>query len=333
MVDLCFVIGGVCGADGDLCEGGFEACQLRSGDGDTDGGGFADHVGDRFVAGECAWDIGVDEEQLDIFGAVGGGDGAFVAFLLPGFAIGQGVGGECYRQGQYFVYDPFVVSFFTGAVDGAGRCGGVADHGRDGCFDMEMSEIHNEKELLLQVSQGDREAFRVLYTAFYPHVQSYIRLFEPSGRVLDELAQDVFVRIWEKRVRLAGVESFKGYLFVVTRHVVFNFIRAMKVRRRVRELDEAAGAEGDSMEKELLFKQYYRMALEAMAKLPPGRYKILKMSIDEGLSLDEIAVKLGISRSGVKKQLYAATAFVRQYLQEHGEITLALFLFLSLFEG
>ena len=57
------------------------------------------------------------------------------------------------------------------------------------------------------------------------------------------------------------------------------------------------------------------------------------MNIYEGLTLDEIAGRLGITRSGVKKQLYAATAFVRQYLQEHGEIGLALFVFLSLWEG
>ena len=50
------------------------------------------------------------------------------------------------------------------------------------------------------------------------------------------------------------------------------------------------------------------------------------------LTLDEIAVELKITRAGVKKQLYAATAFVRQYLQEHGEITALLFVFLSLFE-
>jgi RNA polymerase sigma-70 factor (family 1) len=193
--------------------------------------------------------------------------------------------------------------------------------------------LHNEKELLMQVSHGDREAFRVLYTACYPHVQRYISLWESSGRVQDELTQDVFVRIWEKRERLTGVESFKAYLFVVTRNVVFNFIRALKVRRKLRELDEAMVAGGNDLENELLYKQYYGMAVEAMEKLPPGRRKVLKMSIDEGLTLDEIAAQLGISRSGVKKQLYAATAFVRQYLHEHGEITMALIVFLSLFEG
>jgi RNA polymerase sigma-70 factor (family 1) len=193
--------------------------------------------------------------------------------------------------------------------------------------------IHNEKQLLTQVSQGDRQAFQVLYKSCYPLIQRYIQLFEPSPGILDELTQDVFVRIWEKRDRLEAVESFKGYLFLVTRNVVFNFIRALKVRQKVKELDESSSPPVNDLENELLFKQYYEIALEAMNKLPPGRRKVLKMSIDDGLSLDEIATELSISRSGVKKQLYAATAYVRQYLQEHGEITLALIIFLSLFEG
>jgi RNA polymerase sigma-19 factor, ECF subfamily len=193
--------------------------------------------------------------------------------------------------------------------------------------------LHNERELLQQVSHGDREAFKILYTACYPSVQRYISLFETSGQVLDELTQDVFVRIWEKRSRLMEVESFKGYLFMVTRNVVFNFIRAIRVRRKVKELNETVAVNDDDLENELLFKQYYAMAIEAVEKLPPGRRKVLKMSIYEGLTLDEIAGRLGITRSGVKKQLYAATAFVRQYLQEHGEIGLALVVFLSLWEG
>jgi RNA polymerase sigma-70 factor (ECF subfamily) len=193
--------------------------------------------------------------------------------------------------------------------------------------------IHNEKQLLTQVSQGDRQAFQIFYKACYPLVQRYILLFEPSPHILDELTQDVFVRIWEKRDRLGAIESFKGYLFLVTRNVVFNFIRALKVRQKVKELDESSSPPANDLENELLFKQYYEIAVQAMNKLPPGRRKVLKMSIDDGLSLDEIATELKISRSGVKKQLYAATAYVRQYLQEHGEITLALIIFLSLFEG
>ncbi|HEX3934798.1 MAG TPA: sigma-70 family RNA polymerase sigma factor [Puia sp.] len=192
--------------------------------------------------------------------------------------------------------------------------------------------IYNERMLLRQISQGDRTVFKTLYTHYFPDVQRYVALFESSKTSLDELTQDVFVRIWEKRALLAEVESFKSYLFMVTRNVVFNYLRGLKVQQRVKELDEAAERSGAAVEDQLLYKQYYRIALEAMEKLPPGRRKVLKMSIDDGLTLDEIATELNISRAGVKKQLYAATAFVRQYLHEHGEITAMLFIFLSLFE-
>lgn len=198
---------------------------------------------------------------------------------------------------------------------------------------MPFEAVHNEKELLLQVSQGDRDAFKLLYTHYFSFVKQYVALFERSEQGLDELTQDVFVRIWEKRVYLAKVESFRGYIFMITRNVVFNYLRALKVHQRIRELDESPERSGGGdVESEFLFKQYYQLALEAMEQLPAGRHKILKMSIEDGFSLDEIAAKLDISRSGVKKQLYAATAFVREYLREHGDLTLLLFVFLSLFE-
>jgi RNA polymerase sigma-70 factor (ECF subfamily) len=197
---------------------------------------------------------------------------------------------------------------------------------------MSSVGVHNEKELLQQVSQGDRDAFRRLYIGYYEQVRRYIYLFEPSRENLDELTQDVFVRVWEKRGHLGGVASFADYLFLVTRNVVFNYLRSLKVQQKVKELNGLDGTGVNDTEDLVLFKQYYRIALEAMEKLPPGRRRVLKMSIDDGLSLDEIAAELKISRAGVKKQLYAATAFVRKYLQEHGEITAILFVFLSLFE-
>ena len=148
----------------------------------------------------------------------------------------------------------------------------------------------------------------------------------------DELTQDVFVRIWDKQSKLAGIESFKGYLFMVTRNVVIDHFRVLKVQQRLGELESSEMASGSDSEKEFLFKQYYGMVWEAVEKLPTGRRKIFKMSIEQGMTLDEIARDLDITRAGVKKQLYAATAFVRQYLQDHGEMSLLLFLFLSLLD-
>ncbi len=198
---------------------------------------------------------------------------------------------------------------------------------------MSIEVIHNEKELLIRIAAGDREAFKSLYEHYFKSVQQYISLFVPSRDSLEELTQDVFVRLWMKRERLAGVESFQGYLFILSRNLVFNYIRSMRVQQRTSELSETMESTGvHHAEQAYLYKQYYSIAVEGMEKLPPGRRKILKMSIEQGLSLDEIAAQLNISRAGVKKQLYAATAFVRRYLMEHAELSLLLFTFLSLFD-
>lgn len=197
---------------------------------------------------------------------------------------------------------------------------------------MVFQPIHNEKELLGRIAEGDRSAFKALYEWYYPVVQKYVVLFEPSREYLDELTQDIFIKIWEKRDKLEGIESFKDYLFLMVRNTVFNYFRAMKARKPTKELDDVDVAVGEGSEAALLYKQYYMIVIEAMDKLPSGRQKILKMSIDQGMSLDEIAAELQISRSGVKKQLYAATAYVREYLKEHGEMSAFLFVFLSLFD-
>ena len=199
---------------------------------------------------------------------------------------------------------------------------------------MPLENTYNEKDLLARIAGGDRDAFKGLYSTYFSQVERYVILFEPSKRYLDELTQDVFVRIWEKRGRLSDVESFKDYLFLVSRNVVFNYIRSQKVRQKLRDLDDTAETSAESdLEKDYLFKQYYQLAMEAIDQLPAGRQKILKMSVDQGLTLDEIAAELNISRSGVKKQLYTATAFVRQYLRDHGELRVLLFVFISLFES
>src|ERR1700760_4744627 len=110
-----------------------------------------------------------------------------------------------------------------------------------------------ERRLLGEIAQGNRAEFRTLYTHYFSDVQRYIMLFEPSRSSMDELTQDVFIRIWEKRSYLAGVESFKSYLFMVTRNVVFNYLRGLKVQQKVKELDEVAERSGAAVEDQLLY--------------------------------------------------------------------------------
>jgi RNA polymerase sigma factor (sigma-70 family) len=198
---------------------------------------------------------------------------------------------------------------------------------------VSFEAINNEKELLSNVAEGDRSAFGALYKHYYSSVFKYVSLFEPSSRGRDELVQDIFVRVWEKHARLADVNSLKDYLFGMTRHLVFDYLRTLKLQRVFSGLEESGEtASGEDIESQFQFKQYHQLSLEAMEKMPKGMGKVLKMSIEQGLSVDEIAAGLSVTRAAVKKQLVKAKAFVREYLRDHGELSILLFVFLSLFE-
>jgi RNA polymerase sigma factor (sigma-70 family) len=198
---------------------------------------------------------------------------------------------------------------------------------------VSFEAIHNEKELLSRVAQGDRQAFAAVYKHYYSSVLKYISLFEPSASGRDELTQDVFVRVWEKHIRLTEVNSFKDYLFAMTRHLVFDYLKVSKMQRVVSGLDDSEeGVSGEDTESRFQFRQYHQLSLEAMRKMPKGMSKVLRMSIEQGLSVDEIAGTLSVTRAAVKKQLVKAKDFVREYLRDHGELSVLLFVFLSLFE-
>lgn len=197
-----------------------------------------------------------------------------------------------------------------------------------------MENLVNEQVILNRVAADDRDAFREIYNHYYPAVQQYVLLFSFDLSRQDELTQDVFVRIWEKRHKLTNVESFQNYLFKITKNQVLNYIRGARVQQRIKEAqllsDEPAT---DDTDHKVQLNQYYRMAADAIEQLPAGRKQVLKMSIEEGLTLDEIAEKLGISKSGVKNQLYAGIAHVRQYLERNAGISTLLYVFLSLLDG
>jgi RNA polymerase sigma factor (sigma-70 family) len=198
---------------------------------------------------------------------------------------------------------------------------------------VSFEALHNEKRLISRIMEGDRKAFREFHVHYYPLVQQYLRLFVTDQNDLDELTQDIFLKIWVKRALLTNVESFRGYLFRMCKNHVLNYFRSLKVGRKLVDLSVSEGvALAEDTESQILFKQYYRIAMDGINKLSQGRRRILLMTIEQGMSLDQIAAELEITRAGVKKQLYAATAFVRKYLQEHGELSILMFAFLSLFE-
>jgi RNA polymerase sigma-70 factor (ECF subfamily) len=198
---------------------------------------------------------------------------------------------------------------------------------------MQIAAYDEGKALLARIAAGDRNAFSQFYVAHLNDLYRYIFLFTHSDEETQELLQEIFLKLWESREKLADLSSPRNYLLMVAKNKIIDNVRKLQIRKRVlaeirRSSEAGESATGD----DCAFREYYKVVQVAIDKLPPKRKLIFRLNIENGLSQEEIAQQLKISRSVVQKQLYKASLFVRKYLFEHGEISYILpfaFLFFS----
>ena len=182
-----------------------------------------------------------------------------------------------------------------------------------------------EKQMLLKVASGDRSAFQILYKQYLPGLYRNVFLFTHSRETTEEIVQDVFIKIWEVKETLVNVRSFENYLYRSAKNKLFDFIRHEQVKYKVHlQLKRSANSASETIHDDVVYKEYYRIVQEAINTLPPKRKLIFKLSAESGLSHDEIAAHLKVSKSFVKGQLYKSYETVRSYLAKHGEFTFSL---------
>ena len=169
--------------------------------------------------------------------------------------------------------------------------------------------------------EGDRQAFAILYSHYAPLL--YKAVYPLTNRCkedTEEIIQELFVKVWARRDNMLTIQSFRPFIFRLARNRVIDWYRKNESKKSYCTFySENYGDGSVSLTDELLFEEYYAIAMEAIAKLSSRQQQIFNLRHTEDLSLTEIAGKLRISVHAVKKQLYQATRFVREYLHKHGE--------------
>jgi len=197
-----------------------------------------------------------------------------------------------------------------------------------------ISEAAGERELMQRCVESDRQAFAALYSHYAPLLYKAVYpLTNRSREDTDEIIQELFVKIWDKRDKMLTIQSFRPFIFRMARNRVIDWYRKNESKKShwtfysETHQDEAASPADD-----LLYEEYYAIAMEAIAKLPTRQKQIFNLRHTEDLSLSEIAGTLRISLHAVKKQLYQATRFVKEYLHKHGEwlVSIPLLLFFGI---
>lgn len=175
--------------------------------------------------------------------------------------------------------------------------------------------------LLLQLRNGDRSAFAEIYNQYRSKIFVYASSLCKSTDLAEEIVQEVFIRIWQKREQINTDLNFSAYIKKITLNHVLNHLKKV-AREKVlqQELFGYIEVLRNSTEENLLEKELLKTYDEAIQNLPPQKKLIYHLSRTEELSHEEIAEKLNISKNTVKNHMVEATRFIRNYVSKNDSV-------------
>jgi RNA polymerase sigma-70 factor (ECF subfamily) len=175
---------------------------------------------------------------------------------------------------------------------------------------MDTSPINDQETF----PAGGETAFKVLFETHYPLVYRRIFMLTHSHEDAEELAHDIFLRLWQRRADLTRPDSWDAYLSRAATYKALDSLRRRKVV--LTDVDPAAEHRADdtAADTPLLVRDLEKRLLAALEALPPQCRQVFMLSRFEGLSYQQIAATLDISPKTVENHIGRALYRLRDQL-------------------
>ncbi len=164
------------------------------------------------------------------------------------------------------------------------------------------------------MTQGEAATFAYLYQSFYRHVYAYCGRRVGADSV-DDLVADVFLTVWRRIADAPSGEGALGWLYRISYLVASNHWRGTSRRRRLDEKLESIGIQPEPLvQDQVVVREQVREVIAAAQRLRERDVEILRLSLWEHLSMDEIGAVLEISLNTAKQRLHRArNSLVREF--------------------
>ncbi len=192
---------------------------------------------------------------------------------------------------------------------------------------MHLLPHHIEEQWVRNLKSGDIQAFNELFGYYGPRLYHFSYRYLRSEPECEELVQEVFTRVWERRSELKEDLSFRSYIFTIAFNIIRKYFRSRVQAKSYYETKLMEDFQLETSQK-INFNSLKSRLDNLVSMLPVRRREIFVKSRMEGLTVKEIAGDMKISTKTVENQLTEALKFIRSHLTDE---RLAGILFLYLF--
>lgn len=194
-------------------------------------------------------------------------------------------------------------------------------------------------ELVKGLKEGDTASFKRIFLLFEQKLHRFAFSITKSEYISEEIVQEVFVKVWEKREMLDISRSFDSYIFTMTRNLTYNYLRDASRRQSIRNelwsniASQQQQSQGclNGADSDLILEEYEKIVEDIVQSLPQQKRSIYQLSRQQGKSNSEIADILGISPKTVKNHLWKTMRMIRVQLKPYLDDTLKILVLICFF--
>lgn len=174
-----------------------------------------------------------------------------------------------------------------------------------------------EKRLVDELSSGSYEAFDELYMQYSPLVEKFAYALLKNRTEVDDISQNLFLKMWEMREKLTDVRSLRSYLFVMCRNAVMDAFARRKITAASSSFPDTVlkDVASESIIEKIDSQNIMVMIDLAVSVMPEQRRNVFILSRKHNMSHKEIAEKLGISIKTVEYHISKALSSLRDMVK------------------
>lgn len=185
-------------------------------------------------------------------------------------------------------------------------------------FALSRNSSPNIRELFFRIANHDIAAFEELFHLHYDAMYSTAFNYCKVRELAEDITQQVFLKVWERREHLRDVENPLAWLHTAARYQVLNALdREILKDRYLREIREHFKSGSESPDDIIIKHQQNELYLTALGSLSPRQLQVYKLSREQGMTYEKIGEHLGIGRETVKDYMATALRALRSFLRKH----------------
>lgn len=181
---------------------------------------------------------------------------------------------------------------------------------------MADKPIYNDQELIRRLKKDNIDAFNQLFYAYSSKLYHFAYGYLKSKEDAEEMVQEIFSKIWDKRSDIKEEYQFRSYLFSIAFNYIKKYFRAKALVNKYIEFATLHSDTTEKIEDDVNYNSLKFRVDSLVDKMPEKRKTVFVKSRFEGKNSKEISEEMNISQSTVENHLNQALKFLREHLKD-----------------